>query len=276
MRQNYLTRILNHIMRTHLFQLLTQETVFCSTYCSLHCLKCPLEIASLQKKVLNESEHLEQTLHSKINHLPQSKMINIIGGDPILSKHMITTLQTLKKNNHTIRFWTTGVESELVYSQLLPFIDELFLFLPTGDDDNYRELTGRSYLDLLLSRVSFFKDHPISLKINCPVLPLNFPFLPELYDIVYEYKIPLLLHIPTQSELPKDAIHWVKRFKGIDSVTILKTKQTHRNPSCISCPMVPYNNTLSSIQVAYLGWQEYYESLRNKYSMNLILKRHFG
>ncbi len=263
-------------MRLAVLKYLSQKSIFIATNCSLYCLGCPFSKKSVQSKIEFISPDLNAEAHSFIQKLSKPTMVNVIGGDPILSKDSLSILRQLKSDGHYTRFWTTGIESELIYSQLLPFIDELFLFLPSGDSENYRELTGRDYLDLLMTRISFFKDQKVPLSINCPVLPINFPFLPELYDIIYEYKLPLLLHVPKSSELPKETMDWVYRFQKIESVTIIKTRLSHRSQSEISCPMVPYHPSLTNLQTAYLGLQEYYAKVRKKLSLTFFLKRHFG
>lgn len=257
-------------------QYLTQETLFLSLKCSLHCFNCPLDNPKLTDHIQIQKKELLSKVKNQIDSFNSKKIVNIIGGDPIFCTELVTILKKLNTENHYCRLWTTGIESELNYKQVLTYVNEVFLFLPSGDEENYRDLTGRDYLELVKSRLSFFKEETIQLSLNCPVNSVNFSFLPEVYDLIFEQNIPLYLHIPDQSKLPKDALAWVERFHSSELVTVINTKQKKRSKNDLCCPMTPFHPNLSLSEKLSLGWTEYWRPIIKKYGPSYFLKRHFG
>ncbi|RAP34156.1 hypothetical protein DID77_02040 [Candidatus Marinamargulisbacteria bacterium SCGC AG-439-L15] len=215
----------------------SQETLLLTTRCQLQCDRCSLRDLDNQTHLRTEREILGLIQSGAFfKDYKRARLFNVIGGDPFCHESLLTILRFLKHDGRKVRLWTHGCLPTEFWMGLLPFIDEIMMFIPSGDPDQYREITGLDGIKQVESTIRYLKEKGKKVSCHSSVRQDTIQFLPELYDFTFLNRVPLLLHIPHNESLDKDSQAHIKRFRFIKNVMILPERLYHK-PSCLGYPL---------------------------------------
>ena len=137
----------------------------------------------------------------------------------------------------------------------------------------FRDTTGFDRFDDLTEQLRFLQGEGRPVSINFPITQESVAWLPDLYDYhVNEGHVPLILHYHQLESLNKESKDFIKRFKHIQNVTILKTIHPPDN----QCQIVPFSPSYSLKRQQWLAIQESMQWIRNNYSSYFWLKKRYG
>lgn len=215
--------------------------------CNLRCLGCTLWNRDV-------SGDLEESLRNLIYNdtffsiYPRRKIYNIIGGEPSNFRALPDVLSYLKNNSIKNYLWTNLTMDSENLMECLPFVNRLFVYLPFPSKESYENFTGEASYETILYNLQILKKRKIPVSFYCPVTPENISWLPDIYEFAYQNKAELILYWnPKRSTLSKESVQFLKRYKRVKNVWLIKTKPV---PDTY-CPGLPYGPMSDSL--AYLG-----------------------
>ncbi|MFC1771219.1 radical SAM protein [Candidatus Margulisiibacteriota bacterium] len=228
--------------------------------CDFRCSFC-----SAWKTIQNENSKNKKIVelikdNTFFNEFPKKQKVHILGGDPFQNKDLLYILEFFKKNKIKINIWIPSIENIDTLSSIVKYIDRFFLFLPIPDPTLYRILTGSDSWERFMSAVQLLKSEKKKVVFSYPVLPDTIQYLPEAYELAWQYKMPLIIHyFPHQ--FSAESIRYLKRYKLVRNVLVFKnTKKTPLN----QCPAFPYKSINSYYQLAANLYNEIINTIRPK------------
>ncbi|MBT5855356.1 radical SAM protein [bacterium] len=235
---------------------LSQTIVPVYSRCSMTCSFCPLWTPEVQGQVdqysgQSWSESIQKGTFFR--RVKQSKLFNIVGGEPALYPDLLFVLDYIKSQGGKIRLWTNGTEPVETFELILPYVDAVQLYLPSSEKEDYRLISGVDGLIQMRELIEdVFKPEGVPVELSYPVRQETIQWVPEAYDMAHELEIGLWVHYAKEARLEKESIRYLKRMRRIKNVLLT---QTHQAPSHI-CQAVPYD---------YKSWAEWRMRITNNF-----------
>lgn len=214
-----------------------QIAVSVTTNCSIRCLGCSIwDNESVQPK------------------FPKAyrKLVNISGAEATMSEKIVALLRHYKKNNNKVRLWTNGVVTSDRLAVLLPYCDEIMVFVPTFNPGEFRLETGWDGMETLRKTIELAKSYNVPVIAHTSVTSERVDRLPDIYEGVLNAKIPWLLHVNKASFSNKETIGYIDRFKAMKNVFVLNKTQSKSRKFCPEVPRESWQNRASAFS---LSWQ---------------------
>lgn len=204
-----------------LVELLRQDVLIVSRRCNIKCLFCPL----WQDETLNTVEYHRYILDKKrkgelLKRFRGKYLINVIGGDPFCHPRLPSLLRHLKENGKKIRLWTNGLHPPVFFESVKDAIDEVMLYLPSPDPDEFRRITGEDGFALWNQTIELLKELGIPLRLNFFVRPDNIDYLPYAHELAYEKRLPLLVHFDQTAAFRRDSVRFIRRYMRVPGVMV--------------------------------------------------------
>ncbi len=219
-----------------LFQELSQAMITVSNKCHLQCNGCTLWQNEHRDSEYKFENQVLNNIKNKIlwKQIERKKIVNVVGGDPFKNPQLPHILKWLKQRRKKIRLWTHGQIPIDVIDEILPLVDHIMIYVPTVLQEDYSLITGRQWsheLEDMIKRIQFYKV-PVTIHANIKIITIE--DLPELREWTYKMGIPLLIHYNKKMPLIKGSIDYVKRFKTVPGVEVIKD----HTPLSSYCPEI--------------------------------------
>jgi hypothetical protein len=164
-----------------------------------------------------------------LRDVPRHRIVNLLGGDPLVHPDFDRVLMALQKKGCQIRLWSTGVGSIDRWIAILAILDRLYLYVPSGDPCQYQSIVGTYTWDQLGEQLDVFNSEAVvsdrTIWLNYEVRSDTIQFLPELYEFSMDKKCSLLIHCDGSKLLDRESILYLKRFYKIPNVSVFFTKK---------------------------------------------------
>lgn len=217
-----------------------------TTHCSIRCLGCrwwELDAPHLS------SHHLTQLIQTGqfFDEYPITQVYNIMGGDPLLFEALPALLTLLKSEGIYIRFWTPIGYGEESLRQIESYVDEVVLYLPYPDANEYRTYTGcDAYLDI--ERWLTESNRSLRMSLHTWCTPLTVGWLPDIHELARVIQARFLITYGLAHEWHRDELDFIHRYQSIKGCMVVPIRRRHRQ----SCPAIP----MAMLQSDWgLGWQ---------------------
>lgn len=212
---------------------LSQEIVQLTQQCDFSCSFCPLWQADVPESLPIIKALRSKRLFKKIS--PNKRLYNIIGGDPFKEKKLRDLLIYLKKYNKKIRLWTHGAVDINQWDSILPYLDEVMLYVPLSDPLDYEDITGKNMIAMVETIIPYLKSYGIAVRIQTPVIKIYLDQLPYIYDWVHAFKVPWLLHYQKNDVRSADVQKMIRHFRKEPRVEVFENRfQINRQCHAIS------------------------------------------
>ncbi len=136
--------------------------------CNLKCQYCSQD----DGKKKNISTHFYKNLVDALDELGIEK-IRFTGGEPLLNKNIVELIEYTgkKKNINDICITTNGILLEQYLDDLIKFgLKRVNISLDTISKENYMDLTGKDYFDVVVKNIILAKSKGLKVKINAVLL----------------------------------------------------------------------------------------------------------
>ncbi|NBV41981.1 radical SAM protein [bacterium] len=226
-------------VRSNWRDLISSHTLVVTSFCSLRCIHCKLwRDYPLEMQDRDSPSRLRQLIETGrfFEFYPRTRLYNIIGGDPFCMPELAALLATLKQAGIYIRLWTNARASDDHWDSIIPFVDEVAVYIPIPDPTEYREYTGYDGWSSLTVRLARFKEQKIPISIYTLATPVTIEWLPYVHDIARQYNAPLMVNYYTFDEFSPDELAHIWRYNWVTKTIAVPLKRRHK----ISCPAVPY------------------------------------
>lgn len=162
--------------------------LFLTNKCNLMCLDCPLW------------QEEPKDINLELSDLPL--IVNICGGDPLLSKNIIDVLRQIKSQKRLILMTNNGLNYLHVDKKIFSYIDVPIVYMPGASREQLIENTGMDCYREYLALFDYFKEIKKRFVVQYPVSSINFEFIPELVQLLNPYKKALVwLKLPVNAQL---------------------------------------------------------------------------
>ncbi|MCP4051152.1 MAG: radical SAM protein [bacterium] len=244
------------------FNPFSQGTIKVTDTCNLRCRACTLWRKDYVNSINSDTIINLIKKNKFFNIYSRKKIFNIIGGDPLCSADLPCILSFLKRNNIKINIWTHGIHPYESFEKTFMFSDNFFIYLPSPDPDEYREVSGNNGLSQFKDTVNFLLENKKNIIINFPINTSNIQLLPDVYEIIYEKKIYGLFHYNNRDNFSSDSKKYIKRFYNIRNILVYKS--ISMDSLCTSFPAKSLNNPVHYYKNFFF---ELFNSLRQKYTL---------
>lgn len=129
-----------------------------------------------------------------INENKEFDTIEIGGGEPLLHPEITEIIQYLIEKRKRIHLSSNGVvipENILNLEDLIKNNITLQISLPSVDQENYKKITGKDYLNSVLNNIVKLKEKNYSLVINSPIYARNFSEVDSILNIANNLNAPI-------------------------------------------------------------------------------------
>jgi MoaA/NifB/PqqE/SkfB family radical SAM enzyme len=204
-----------------------------NTPCNLRCYNCSV----WENTPTQNDNKLTYLIGSNqfFKYYPLKKIYNIIGSEPFNHPDLAYLLTFLRSHKIKTFCWSNGLFQIESIKNALPYINTMFLHLPSLNKSDYTQITGSDRLSQLLLNIASLQELNKKIIINHPITPESIQELPEIYDFAYYKKIPCLFHYNKNQPFSAESIRYINRFHGVKNVYLLKTNP----PTIPSCQAVP-------------------------------------
>lgn len=266
---------------------LKQNTLVLTKRCNLRCGFCPLWLpdsnTAPESRATDQSlpEQVDRKAMKQLQHRARSgalverfsndRLVNIVGGEPFLFEGLPTVLQALKDANKKVRFWTNGVVSYEHWERIAPLCDVVMIYVPASEPDLYRDIAGYAGLNQIKALIPHIKQWA-DVHLHHPVTPDTVHFLPEFYDLAYEFQLPFMIHYNPKLDFQKDSIHWINRYNAYHNATVLQAQYPLGN----LCAAIPKRAHTMPRARQIENLKETWAHLRQQLSITNWLKRRLG
>jgi len=239
----------------------SQGVLTISSTCHLSCVGCKIG----EQKSSKDDQKLSKLIafaqkNTFFDQFPLKKQYHITGGDFIgLSKLPVLLKYFKDKGIYTV-LWTHGALDAEIFQDLLPFVDKVMVYIPCPDPVRYRKITFIEGWEQTLDLMTCFKEEKQDFGLNFKVTPLNFSFLPDIYDLAFNHQKTLLLHYNQTEAFSSDILKYINRFKWVKGVDVYKTKLNHAR----FCHGFPYGALTNKVQAGSTLCYAGINSLRKK------------
>jgi MoaA/NifB/PqqE/SkfB family radical SAM enzyme len=197
------------------------------------------------------------------DELPRTSLYNVIGGEPLISPHTIKLLQFLKSNGIYVRLWTHGLVASDVWRWVAPWVDEVMLYIPAPDANEYREITGSDEFETLHAAIQDLKELKIPVSLNAHITPLTVAWLPYFHDLAREWNCSMLVNYYAFDELNSTEVDYIHRYNWVLNTVTVRLKRRHRS----TCPGVPHEGLHSNLEMGRLWAKRYVDRLRGYFGV---------
>ncbi len=266
---------------------LSQTTIILDKNCNLRCGGCPLwtiekwadssrrttDTSVMKKNPDAALEFMKKTITKGLffEQFPDVKTYTIVGGDPFQFQGLPMVLKYLKKHRKKVRLWTNGLVPFENWESIAPLCDQVLLYIASSERELYRDITGYDGIPRLRDLIPHLRQQT-ELVLNMPITAQNVPFLPEFYDLAYEFQLPFILHYNPKAGFENDSIHFIKRYRYNARCTVFKAQYA---PTKL-CATVPKRPQLSRAGQAIENITEWWSHARNVFSLYHFLVKRLG
>jgi MoaA/NifB/PqqE/SkfB family radical SAM enzyme len=248
-----------------LFDCLSQSTLQVSRRCQLRCLHCTLWN---DDQILKENADFDfaieqQFVHKNAISEKKSRVVNLIGGEPLLSPHLIQVLNTLKEEGRKIYLWTNGQLIRDLMPLVIPFVDTVFVYVPYSDVNGYRVETGSNAFPELTDTISMLRQEGKQVVIHSVVRADNIQFLPDMYELAYQKKAGLILQYNKKDFYEKESLNYIRRYYHVKNVWVFENKKVLER-SCSGLPILSFKDP---IQIVKNTFYDFINDCRHKAGM---------
>lgn len=129
-----------------------------------------------------------------INENKEFDTIEIGGGEPLLHPEITGIIKDLTRKGKRIHISTNGIiipEDFLNLEDLIKKNLTLQVGLPSVNPENYKKITGKDYLDIVLNNIKKIKEKNYFVVINSPIYAGNFSEVDSILDTAYNLSVPI-------------------------------------------------------------------------------------
>jgi hypothetical protein len=227
-----------------------QYRVQLNTNCIYRCLDCGW---------WNYRDAVLMTVNAaSFSHIPHHRIVKLLGGDPVSHPDFNAVLIALAKRQSQIRLWSTGMGNIDRWLAIVPLLDRLYLYVPSGDPDQYQSIVGTSTWVQWLDQLMAFKSVSDRIWLNYEVRSETIQFLPELVEVAYDNKCPLLIHCDRSKLSDPDSILYVKRFYRVPNVYVFFTRSGGNETRCSGVPYAVTQDRWQWLKNHGYNWYTFY------------------
>ncbi len=226
--------------------LLNQKTVFIEDKCNLACLNCNIGGYPANSFLL-------KYIRPSLLH----ETVNVVGGEPLQSSNLLSSLSQIKRLDKYCRVWTNGLMIPSILKNIESYVDEFVIYCPTHHPESYRYLTGHDQFHELKAVLDFLEESFNGvITLSIPVELDTLPYLQELYDAFYNYPVRFLIHYNRLGSFDKESLAYLRRFRHVTRCAVVASSDY----SLYSCKGYPYatDNYLQRIRYSFLEWGQWF------------------
>lgn len=162
--------------------------------------------------------------------------VHFMGGEPLDTENLKQRLQLYKSKGCKTAIWTHGVVDAGAYAQALPWIDQVYVYMPAADEETYRLITGEDAFDQVLTTIEALKAAKKTVVLNTSVRLDTLSVLPDIHDLARDLGIPLLIHYAKSEGFSKESIAYINRYRSIKKVSVFVTER-YSSKCCEGFPL---------------------------------------
>jgi hypothetical protein len=212
-----------------------------NTVCSLRCLDCRWW-DNVNANTLNVD--LVKQLDSSVYQSDRwrGRVVHVFGGDPICDSNFNILIMQLYRSGARIRLWTTGIFNADLMGALMPILDQLYIYVPSGDPIQYQHIVGTCGWESLDQKLNILSDYSSKVWINYEARSDTIQYLPELYEFTIAHRFRLLIQCDQNRFIDPESIQFIKRFYRVKHASIYFTAKSpffslfSRRPSLVFGP----------------------------------------
>ena len=178
-------------------------------------------------------------------YIKPAAIVNVFGGDPVIHPDFQQVLSALLDRTARVRLWSTGLGNLDQWLTIVPLLDRLYLYVPSGDPEQYQAFVGTSTWSQLRLMIQQFSAVSNNIWLNYEARADTVQFLPEVYELAYEYGCRLLIQCDQSKFFDQDSLLCIKRFYRVAHVELYFTTQKSSVTRCSGVSAVVTNG----------GWQ---------------------
>lgn len=234
----------------------SRSTILLFPECNLRCIHCqrwkdnPLNgeddwVASKYDNAIENGSFYEQ--------FPRTKVVNVVGGEPMIGRRTEGLLKMLHQAGSTVRLWSNGQFNLDHWEPVLRWTDDLALYLPSPDSDEFRLISGADGLSTLCRTIECARSHGKRVSLFSLISPQLVEWMPYFYDIARDNSIPILFSYYQSSAFSGDEIDFIHRFNWVPNAAVIRLSKRHK----LACPAIPFAalyNTREMLRLYGKGW----------------------
>ena len=218
----------------------SQHTLVVTQSCPLRCYPCALwKPTPPQPPALSHvsPERLSAVLrdHSFFNLFPHVRTYHLMGGDPLESGLLDLLITYLAAHRVRVVLWTTGIRLATMAS--LAHVYRVVLIVPAVDRDLYREYTGWDGFEMVVDSLQTLKHAKKKILITTTAHPETVPFLPDIREWCWRYKVPWLLVFYRSDQHSRESREHITHYRHVPNIWVMAAK----SPLPGGCVHVPYD-----------------------------------
>lgn len=201
---------------------LSQEIVQLTQQCDFFCSFCPLWQDEAPETLPIVKSLRSKQLFKQISF--KKRLYNIVGGDPFKEKKLRDLLIYLKKYNKKVRLWTHAAVDINRWDSILPYINEVMLYVPVSEPQEYEDITGKNVIGMVETIIPYLKSYGVSVRVQTPVNKIYLDRLPDIYTWVHSLKVPWLLHYQKNDVRSSEVVNMIRHFRKERNVEVFENR----------------------------------------------------
>ena len=205
--------------------------------CNYRCLDCGW---------WNQRQAVVMTVNpTSFDYIVRHSIVNVFGGDPVIHAQFQHVLNALRRRSLRIRLWSTGIGNLDRWLAIVVLLDRLYLYVPSGDPEQYQALVGTYTWAQLLAQIKQLSSVSSNIWLNYEARADTIQFLPELYELAYDHGCGLLIQCDRSKFFDRESLLCLKRFYRVPNVDVYFTGKLNTATRCSGVSAVVTNG----------GWQ---------------------
>ena len=170
------------------------------------------------------------------NYYPYKRLYNLVGGDPLYSQDLKALAAFLSESGIEVRLWCNVIFNPADLESVLPFLSEIFIYIPAIEQTEFRMFTGYDVYEKHMAQIQIVLRKKVPVTLYHPVRIDTIQLLPDLQLWARKRGLLLYLNYDKKEGFSSDSLGYITRYKGIKNVMVTKL-ETRPTAYCAAMPV---------------------------------------